>query len=146
MTDMSYCADGLEKKSMEAADEPTMPVISSVSESTHPGFATPTGTLTPKDELDISEIIPHQKAMSLDKESLPDSPRSSKQERLYELLSYSTTLGILFMQGWNDGTTGPLLPTMQSHYKVSTLRSSLRKIFHQDIDRLYRRINDFRAE
>ncbi|KAL5512758.1 hypothetical protein ACEPAG_3024 [Sanghuangporus baumii] len=115
MADTSSTLADLEKKS--TAGKPKTSVISSV---TIPPILSVPNTLTLKDELKVSEFDSTQNSMDVASgvKTPSVSSETSKKERRFEILSYCTTLGILFMQGWNDGTTGPLLPTMQSHYKV----------------------------
>jgi hypothetical protein len=43
---------------------------------------------------------------------------SKKQARL-AFLQFLTFCSALFMVGWTDGSTGPLLPTITKHYGVS---------------------------
>ncbi|KAI0783169.1 MFS general substrate transporter [Abortiporus biennis] len=44
------------------------------------------------------------------------SERASQQRR--SLIHFATLCFCLFVEGWNDGSTGPLLPTIQRHYGV----------------------------
>lgn len=44
-----------------------------------------------------------------------DKPRSIKSKAN---IQFATMCGALFLAGWNDGSTGPLLPRMQSNYHV----------------------------
>lgn len=48
---------------------------------------------------------------------------NSPEVKLTAWLQYSSLCFTLFLAGWNDGTTGPLLPRMQEHYHVSTSRA-----------------------
>ena len=43
-------------------------------------------------------------------------------------IKFAAICGILFLEGWNLGATGPLIPAIQKYYNVS-LRSSIRKVF-----------------
>ncbi|KAL5501376.1 hypothetical protein ACEPAH_8636 [Sanghuangporus vaninii] len=123
MADTGSILADLEKKSTEAAEKPKTSVMSSVNIASISSVSgNPIGRLmrTSKDGLQFSEFDSTQKSIDLPSGGKTPSVLSemSKEERRFEILSYCTTLGILFMQGWNDGTTGPLLPTMQSHYKI----------------------------
>ncbi|KAL5524733.1 hypothetical protein ACEPAF_9879 [Sanghuangporus sanghuang] len=137
MADTSSTLADLEKKSTEAAEKPKMSVISSVNIPFIPSVpGSPIGTLivTPKDELKVSEFYSTQKSIDMPSggKTLSISSETSNKERRFEILSYCTTLGIsiLFMQGWNDGTTGPLLPTMQCHHKIGYTVVSSRYFTH----------------
>ena len=44
-----------------------------------------------------------------------DAPKISKWT---EYIQFATLTFALFLEGWNDGTTGPLLPRIQSNYHV----------------------------
>ena len=41
-----------------------------------------------------------------------------------EHVQFATLCFVLFLAGWNDGTTGPLLPRIQSNYHVSVPRGA----------------------
>lgn len=43
---------------------------------------------------------------------------SSPSVRLVAFLQFASLCFTLFVAGWNDGTTGPLLPRMQTNYHV----------------------------
>lgn len=43
----------------------------------------------------------------------------TRQQRNLARLQYATLLWTLLLAGWNDGTTGPLLPRIQVVYHVS---------------------------
>ncbi|KAI0261661.1 MFS general substrate transporter [Gloeopeniophorella convolvens] len=46
----------------------------------------------------------------------PTSPTA--RQRLYRRLHFAALCWCLFLEGWNDGSTGPLLPTIQKHYHL----------------------------
>ncbi|EJC98908.1 MFS general substrate transporter [Fomitiporia mediterranea MF3/22] len=78
---------------------------------------------TPEDELEIYElpIIPAGNfttappgADSTTSNFLEDT----KKQRRMELMSFCALLWAIFMEGWNDGSNGPMLPAMQSHYHI----------------------------
>lgn len=48
-------------------------------------------------------------------------PFIEKRWRRRHLIQYITLCWCFFLEGWNDGSTGPLLPRIQSDYGVSTL-------------------------
>lgn len=49
------------------------------------------------------------------------SPSDLSRQSRKAHIQFATLCFTLFLAGWNDGTTGPLLPTMQSYYHVSIL-------------------------
>ncbi|KAK7034549.1 hypothetical protein VNI00_012396 [Paramarasmius palmivorus] len=53
----------------------------------------------------------------------------TKSQILRERLQLATLFWCMFLAGWNDGTTGPLLPRIQVHYKVSDTIVSLIFVF-----------------
>ena len=46
--------------------------------------------------------------------------RSSRKARQYEFKCLASLGWSLFVAGWGDGSTGPLIPRMQSYYHVRT--------------------------
>lgn len=50
-----------------------------------------------------------------------------KHWRRRHLIQYMTLCWCFFLEGWNDGSPGPLLPRIQSEYNVSTLDILLAK-------------------
>ena len=52
-------------------------------------------------------------------EGAPGVDVKSPEVKLTALLQYSSLCFALFLAGWNDGTTGPLLPRIQEKYHVS---------------------------
>ncbi len=48
------------------------------------------------------------------------SSQQRKQQRISGALHFFALSFSFFLQGWNDGSTGPLLPTIQRHYNVCT--------------------------
>ncbi|KAI0701345.1 MFS general substrate transporter [Cytidiella melzeri] len=55
---------------------------------------------------------------------------SSPSVRLVAFLQFASLCFTLFVAGWNDGTTGPLLPRMQTNYHVGYAVVSLIFIFN----------------
>jgi hypothetical protein len=54
------------------------------------------------------------------------TPSLTRQQRDTSLIQYVTLLWPMIVAGWNDGTTGPLLPRIQEVYHVSgSLRNLL---------------------
>ena len=53
-------------------------------------------------------------------------PASTPAMRRKATLMYATSCWCYFLAGWNDGTTGPLLPRIQSVYHVRSLFLLLR--------------------
>jgi hypothetical protein len=50
--------------------------------------------------------------------ALADRPASRMAALRREKVVFATMCGSLFLAGWNDGTTGPLLPRIQEVYHV----------------------------
>lgn len=70
-------------------------------------------------ENELEPLILHSSSLlasdnqPLDHISVNDA-KNWKRERLY----IAACCGCLFLTGWNDGSTGPLLPTIQKHYQA----------------------------
>ena len=71
-------------------------------------------------------------------------PRLSKLQKRNSMTQFLALCWCLFLGGWNDGSTGPLLPRMQEDYRVCTnlllpciLRFSLSAL-PRSVSRLYR--------
>jgi hypothetical protein len=47
------------------------------------------------------------------------APSLTRQQRNIALIQYVTLLWPMIVAGWNDGSTGPLLPRIQEVYHVS---------------------------
>jgi hypothetical protein len=61
--------------------------------------------------------------------SVSDLKAQTKRQRLRARVQFATVCGSMYLAGWNDGTTGPLLPRIQIVYGVSDfkhLQSSLK--------------------
>lgn len=41
-----------------------------------------------------------------------------KRARRAEYIGFAALMFCYFLEGWNDGTNGPMLPAIQAHYKV----------------------------
>ena len=52
-------------------------------------------------------------------------PASTPSSRRKARIQFATVCWALFLAGWNDGSTGPLLPRMQSVYHVRRLGFTL---------------------
>ena len=50
---------------------------------------------------------------------LPQPAHLPPLSKWKEHVQFATLCFVLFLAGWNDGTTGPLLPRIQSNYHVS---------------------------
>lgn len=46
------------------------------------------------------------------------SPLNRRRQRRQAMLCFAALCWCFFLVGWNDGSTGPLLPTIQRHYDV----------------------------
>lgn len=51
-----------------------------------------------------------------------------------------------YVAGWNDGTTGTLLPRIQSHYEVCRVRHGMRRRADNYLGRLHRRVTHIHLE
>lgn len=51
-------------------------------------------------------------------DSQTTTAESAKRVRRTQLLAFSALIWCQIMEGWHDGTIGPLLPAMQDHYHV----------------------------
>ncbi|KAL5482852.1 hypothetical protein ACEPAI_9447 [Sanghuangporus weigelae] len=114
---VSFAEVDLERKGKKEVEEPTVSVESAVNTPVTSGFTTPTGASTPKSEHESFEltIIPSGNYTTAPPAALPDNP---KKQRRVELISFCALLWCIFMEGWNDGTNGPLIPAMQEHYNI----------------------------
>lgn len=69
-------------------------------------------------QLEVQGDAIHPSGANTDKASptpLPSPPKASKWKTHVQ---FATLCFTLFLAGWNDGTTGPLLPRIQSNYHV----------------------------
>ena len=48
-----------------------------------------------------------------------DAVAQTKSQRLRARIQFATLCWTLYLAGWNDGSTGPLLPRIQKVYNVS---------------------------
>jgi len=46
------------------------------------------------------------------------SPKLSKLQKRNSMVQFLALCWSIFLLGWNDGSTGPLLPRIQEHYRV----------------------------
>ncbi|EKM58041.1 uncharacterized protein PHACADRAFT_89844 [Phanerochaete carnosa HHB-10118-sp] len=83
-------------------------------------------------QLGVSEGVPPASVedASEGKTSPVDPVEPPKVSRWTGHIQFLTLCGTLFLAGWNDGTTGPLLPRMQSNYHVGYTVVSLIFIFN----------------
>lgn len=51
----------------------------------------------------------------------PPSSEASPRVKWLASIQFATMCWTLFLAGWNDGTTGPMLERIQDHYHVSLL-------------------------
>ncbi|KAI0918522.1 hypothetical protein AcW1_009604 [Taiwanofungus camphoratus] len=68
-----------------------------------------------------------------DETSTPAPTVSAAQRTTYRWrsrLHFAALCFSFFLEGWNDGTTGPLLPTIQRHYKIGFAVVSLLFVFN----------------
>ena len=78
-----------------------------------------------RDDVEIAPSFPSSLAPSIriDEDTNSTAPAMSVAQKAIQrrkrLISFMTLYFVLFMEGWNDGTTGPLLPRIQAYYGVS---------------------------
>ncbi|ESK90172.1 hypothetical protein Moror_7761 [Moniliophthora roreri MCA 2997] len=82
-------------------------------------------------EAELPTLTQRGKTTSQSHKEPPEPPavNQTKAQRRIAHIQYATLLWTLFLAGWNDGTTGPLLPRIQSVYRVSDTVVSLIFIF-----------------
>jgi hypothetical protein len=56
--------------------------------------------------------------------SVSDLKAQTKRQRLRARVQFATVCGSMYLAGWNDGTTGPLLPRIQTVYGVGGFKHS----------------------
>lgn len=84
-----------------------------------------------KDDVEIAPSFPSSLAPSIridddaDSTAPAISPAQKAALKRKRLINFMTLCFVVFMNGWNDGTTGPLLPRIQEYYGVSTLPPSI---------------------
>ncbi|PSS32039.1 hypothetical protein PHLCEN_2v2184 [Hermanssonia centrifuga] len=69
------------------------------------------------DEIELGEI--NNLKTGSQRSNTPTATPSNKIPRWTAHIQFATMCWTLFLAGWNDGTTGPLLPRIQSNYHVS---------------------------
>ena len=94
------------------------------------------------DDVEIAPSFPNSLTPSMRFEEEAGSeaalapPAQTADQKRKVLVNFATVCLCAFFTGWNDGTTGPLLPRIQEFYHVS---SSLTRLFERDItDRTHR--------
>ncbi|KAI0346461.1 MFS general substrate transporter [Trametopsis cervina] len=89
-----------------------------------------------KEALDLSELRKEADVTPTDGDEEKASVEAQKETvksssvRLTAFLQFACACFTLFLAGWNDGTTGPLLPRMQTNYHVGYAVVSLIFIFN----------------
>ncbi|KAG1823601.1 MFS general substrate transporter [Suillus subaureus] len=61
--------------------------------------------------------------------SISDLKAQTKRQRLRARVQFATVCGSMYLAGWNDGTTGPLLPRIQKVYGLNFAVVSLIFVF-----------------
>ncbi|KAG1903205.1 MFS general substrate transporter [Suillus fuscotomentosus] len=61
--------------------------------------------------------------------SVSDMKAQTKRQRLRARVQFATVCGSMYLAGWNDGTTGPLLPRIQKVYDLNFTIVSLIFVF-----------------
>lgn len=115
----------LRQKPVFTGREFELPVLPSLPE----GPQTPALSLGSKD-VELASRLPDTTTSSLRMEDDANStapvlsPAQKAQHRLKGRLHFFAVCYASAIQGWNDGSTGPLLPTIQRYHNVRTLRQS----------------------
>ncbi|KAH8110060.1 MFS general substrate transporter [Phellopilus nigrolimitatus] len=109
------------KKGKSEIDDSSVIVTSSFdTPKTTPGFNTP--VTTPGYDSGTYELpsFPASRIMtaSLEQDTVAASAENMRKARLAEYIGFGALLWAMFMEGWNDGTSGPMLPTIQKHYHI----------------------------
>lgn len=77
-------------------------------------------------QLGVNEDVTQSGEPSTGKTSpspVSDHTHPSAEEKWKARVQLAACCSTLFLAGWNDGTTGPLLPRMQENYHVSEHRT-----------------------
>ena len=84
-----------------------------------------TGVETPGIELENFELSSVPVSRVTTAPLVPDAPVLTdlelKKARRAEMIGFGALLWAMFMEGWNDGTNGPMLPKIESYYNVRSL-------------------------
>ena len=77
-----------------------------------------------------NSLTPSMRSEEAGSESALAPPAQTAEQKRKVLVNFATVCLCAFFTGWNDGTTGPLLPRIQEFYHVSL---SLTQFFRRDI-------------
>lgn len=85
----------------------------------------PEGTSTPQESTENYELPSLEGSTSITTtaaivEDGNEVAANLKRGRRAMILAFAALVWSMFMEGWNDGTNGPLLPVMQRNYHVSS--------------------------
>ncbi|RPD55996.1 MFS general substrate transporter [Lentinus tigrinus ALCF2SS1-6] len=89
-----------------------------------------------KDDVEIAPSFPSSLAPSIriDEDTDSTAPVMSTAQKAAlkrkRLTNFMTLCFVVFMNGWNDGTTGPLLPRIQEYYGIGFAMVSLIFVFN----------------
>lgn len=72
-------------------------------------------------ELPVLNTRTNSDVSVLQAQQQPKSESQIRKEVRTERIALAALVFSMFMEGWNDGTAGPLIPAMQRDYKVSTV-------------------------
>ncbi|KIY70509.1 MFS general substrate transporter [Cylindrobasidium torrendii FP15055 ss-10] len=92
------------------------------------------GKISFQESLVESPSIPYTRPASALSTSEPReessvNPALKKKQRRLANIQFAAICFMFFVEGWNDGTTGPLLPTMQEHYNIGFTLVSMLFVF-----------------
>lgn len=83
-----------------------------------------------REDIELAELPDARKPVTEgeigEKAPADDAQEVKPQAKLTAWLQFSALCFTLFLAGWNDGTTGPLLPRIQSNYHVRTSTDTIR--------------------
>ena len=68
-------------------------------------------------DLDVNQRVPSQETLAVATQEPGTTTRSQEMLRQANIM-YASMLYTMLLSGWNDGTTGPLLPRIQLVYHV----------------------------
>jgi hypothetical protein len=107
---------------------------------------TKTGLGNTGEEIELQQLpmTPNEKDSDNAANSAPTDPFVTHKWRAY--MQFASVCFSLFMAGWNDGTTGPLLPRIQEFYHVSLTKwaEGFHKLTNRRAGRIHHRLADLR--
>ncbi|KAK0192520.1 MFS general substrate transporter [Armillaria mellea] len=68
------------------------------------------------ENIELREVNPNIHSNTNTESEVVEDPGEDKRKRMKGRVHYVTLCWFMFLAGWNDGTTGPLIPRMQTVY------------------------------